>query len=379
MIVHVITGLGRGGAESALFRLLSIEPNPGRVRVVSLGDDGVFGARLRKAGIEVTCLGVSPRFPSPFKFFRLVRLLREWKPRVAQTWMYHADLFGGLAARLAGIPVCWGLRQSELSARLNTTSTRVAARLCAALSRSLPARVVSCSQLAVESHRAFGYTARFVVIPNGLDVAAWNPEPEQRAAMRRQLNLREDEFVFAHAARAHPQKDHANLARAFSQLHARAGSARLLLCGAGLAESDAYQQALPFSPTARAGLMALGERDDLAQLWQAADAFVLSSSGEAFPNVVVEAMACRLPCVVTDVGDAREIVGDTGLVVPAGDSQALAEAMHAVMKLPARERMALGEAARERVATRYTLERMAAGFRQVWDEVIAEGSSACAD
>ena len=125
---------------------------------------------------------------------------------------------------------------------------------------------------------------------------------------------------------------------------------------------------------------ALGPRDDLPQLWQAADAFVLSSSyGEAFPNVVAEAMASGLPAVVTDVGDAAEIVGETGQVVPPMNEQALEQAMLELMRMPDDERHRLGAAARERVQTRFTLARMSAGFRRVWDEVLAEDGNRCAD
>lgn len=371
MIVHVITGLKRGGAENALYRLLSREPHPERVHVVSLTDSGVFGERLQALGIGVTCLALHPRRPSPFKCWQLVRLLRQWRPQLVQTWMYHADLVGGLAARMAGVPVCWGIRHSDLSAQHNKASTRLVARLCAALSGWIPARIVSCSWRAMEVHRALGYAAPFAVVPNGLDVSAWMPRPELRALLRDQLGLPEHAFVFAHAGRDDPQKDHPGLAVAFSRLHAIRPQARLLLCGAGLAAGDAHFGALPFTDEARDSVQPLGPRDDLPQLWQAADAFVLSSVGEAFPNVVAEAMACGLPCVVTDVGDAAEIVGETGWVVPPADPEALASAMREVLDMAPPNRRRLGVVARERIEALFTLERMAEGFRSAWAEALA--------
>lgn len=379
MIVHVITGLGRGGAESALFRLVSAAPDRARCKVVSLGDGGLFRPRLEQLGVEVVSLGMHTRLPSPLALLRLVRLLRRWQPQLVQTWMYHADLLGGIAARFARVPVCWGIRQSDLSPQVNKASTRVIVRLCAMLSRRVPARIVSCSQRAAEVHRAIGYAAPFVVVPNGLDVRDWQPQPELREPLRRELGLSPDEFVFVHAGRADPQKDHGNLARAFSLLPLGPARPRLILCGKGLGPSDAYLRAMPFSAAARSAVLPLGERDDLPRLWQAADAFILSSSGEAFPNVLAEAMACGLPCVTTDVGDAGEIVGDTGLVVPARDAAALARAMQSLRLLTPDERQALGRAARQRVETRYTLERMAVGFRNVWNDVIEEVSTQCAD
>src|SRR5690606_14608294 len=114
--------------------------------------------------------------------------------------------------------------------------------------------------------------------------------------------------------------------------------------------------------------VALGARDDLPRLWQGADAFVLSSLGEAFPNAVAEAMACGLPCVATDVGDTAEIIGHSGTVVPPCNPEALAAAMSAMCDMPESERRRLGAEGRQRVLECYTLERMASGFRRAWQK-----------
>ena len=380
MIVHVITGLNRGGAEQALYRLLTQESDLSGVRVVSLSDGGVFQSRLETLGIEVTCLNMRSGFPSPRKWWRLVRLLRLWRPQLVQTWMYHADLLGGLAARAAGVPVCWGIRNSDLSPEYSKRSTRLVAKACAWLSRWVPACAISCSTRAANVHQMLGYVVPFEVVLNGLDVHAWIPQPALRTPVRVELGLSECAFVFAHAGRGDPQKDHATLARAFSRVHAARPEARLLMCGKGLTSGEHYFETLPFTPTACAAVLGLGPRDDLPSLWQAADAFVLSSAyGEAFPNVLAEAMACGLPCVTTDVGDAAEIVGDTGKVVPSMDEETLAQAMLGMIAMTDDERRLLGVAARERVQTRFTLKRMAAGFRRVWNEVIGGDKKRCVD
>ena len=380
ILVHVITGLQRGGAENAMFRLLSQEPDPARFRVISLTSGGIFQDRLESLGIEVICLRMHPGLPSPVKWWRLVRMLRQWRPELVQTWMYHADLLGGLAARVSGVPVCWCIRNSDLSPRHSKASTRFVAWACARLSRRVPARAISCSERAADIHRGIGYSVPFEIVPNGLSVDEWRPRPELRQHVRAELGFTESEFVFAHAGRNDLQKHHSGLALAFNRVHAMWPNARLLLCGNGLAPMETYFQALPFTREARKAVIALGARDDLTRLWQAADAFVLSSLfGEAFPNVVAEAMACGLPCVVTDVGDAAEIVGQTGKVVPPSDPEALATAMMALLELPAEERRRLGAAARQRVLDRYTIDRMAAGFRRVWDDVIAEDEARCVD
>jgi glycosyltransferase involved in cell wall biosynthesis len=362
-----------------MFRLLSQEPDPAQVRVVSLTGGGNFRERLESLGVSVACLEMRPGLPSPFKWWQLVRLLRKWQPQLVQTWMYHADLLGGVAALVAGVPVCWGIRNSDLSPERNRTSTRFVAWMCAHLSRRIPAHAISCSARAAEIHRSIGYAVPFTVVPNGFPVDDWKPHPEQRDLVRGKLGYSRENFVFAHAGRNDPQKNHVGLALAFNRIFDDNPSAKLLLCGASLAPETDYFRALPFTNRARNAVLAMGSRDDLPHLWQAADAFVLSSIGEAFPNVVAEAMACGLPCVVTDVGDAAEIVGDTGLVVPPGDYEALAEAMLALCTMSVEKRHRLGAAARQRVLERFTLDRMAAGFRGVWNDVIAGGVTQCAD
>lgn len=340
--------------------------------VVSLNDGGIFRERLEALGIRVESLGFNKGFPSPIKFWRLVKLMKQWNPAVVQTWMYHADLVGGLAAKVVGVPVCWGIRSSILPPGLGAFPTRVVMHLCAAISRWVAVRIVSCSVKGANIHQALGYSAVFDVVPNGIDVSAWLPRPQLRADVRSELGIADSEFAFAHAGRADPLKDHAGLALAFNKIFASRPSVRLLLCGQGLQQGDPYFEGLPFSPAARTAIVAMGPRDDLQRLWQAADCFVLSSIGEAFPNVVAEAMACALPCVVTDVGDAAMIVGETGMVVPPSDHAALANAMFSLCSMPQKERDSLGIAARQRVLDQFTLDRMVAAYERVWAKVIAK-------
>ena len=379
LVVHIITGLNRGGAESALFRLLTRESDPSQVHVVSLTDGGTFQPMIEALGIRVACLHMRPGLPSPIKWWSLVRLLKTWRPGVVQTWMYHADFLGGLAARAAGTHVCWGLRNGDLTREHSKRSTRFVAWLCARVSPHIPSRAISCSARARDVHRALGYTVPFEVVHNGLDVTMWTPRPELRAVVRDEFGFSDDAFVLAHAGRNDPQKGHATLARAFNRLHADQPNVRLLLCGKGLLLGDPYFEDLPFTATAREAVVALGARDDLPYVWQAADAFVLPSYAEAFPNVVAEAMANGLPAVVTDVGDAAEIVGETGWVVPVMDDVLLSQSILELVRMPQEERLGLGRAARERVQTQFTLERMSAGFHQVWDEIMAGDGTRCVD
>jgi glycosyltransferase involved in cell wall biosynthesis len=252
------------------------------------------------------------------------------------------------------------------------------ARVCAWLSYLVPKRIVTNSARARVVHRDFGYAERFVVIPNGLDLHSWKPKPDERALVHQALGLPPDAYLVGHVGRADPQKDHNNLIAAFSLLAGNDARVHLLLAGAGLSPGDEYLRKLLIGRDLGGRVLGLGPRDDVPKLMQAMDLFVLSSAGEAFPNVVVEAMSCGIPCVVTDVGDAAEIVGDTGWVVPSRDPAALAAALRQAFHETPQQRAARSVQARRRVEENYGIERMVLAYHRVWDEVSRRRAEPCA-
>lgn len=368
--VHIISGLGRGGAEAALCRLLNQEPEPNSVMVISLTSEGVYADKLIAFGVDVRCLGVKNILSGIFSFFALIRLLWKCKPQIVQTWMYHADLIGGLAAYFCCIPVCWGIRQSNLDPKMHKFSTMVVARACAFFSALIPKYIVSCSARAIVEHKKFGYKGEFVLIPNGINLDECVSGESARKQARSLLGLSDDKFVFGHVGRSNPQKDHENLFKAFSEMVSRHPAVKMVVVGEGLQPGNAYFQDLLNKCDCKNQVLALGPRGDILQLLPAFDLFVLSSLGEAFPNVVVEAMACGVSCAVTDVGDAADIVGETGWVVPPRRPMALADAMERAYNLTRDERFTLGIQARQRIEQNYTLDRMYAAYFGLWDKVV---------
>lgn len=370
--IHIITGLNDGGAEAVLYRLC-VHDTENRHLVVSLMDEGKYGPLLQAAGVEVYCLGMPRGRVTASGLTRLWRLLRERRPDVVQTWMYHADLVGGVVARLAGVQaVCWGIRNTTLPPGVSARGTILVARLCACLSGRVPRAIVSCSHEAVRVHRTLGYAARkFVVIPNGYDLARFAPDAAARQRLRAQWDLADETPLIGMVARFDPQKDHATLVSALARL-ARAGMPFCcVLAGTGVDDGNpALCRAIDDAGLAR-NLRLLGQRDDVPAVMNALDVHVLSSRGEAFPNVLAEAMACGTPCVTTDVGDAALIVGDTGWVVAPRDPDALAGAL--AEALAARNDSAAWQArrraAREHVALHFDIERMVQSYRALWQRV----------
>jgi glycosyltransferase involved in cell wall biosynthesis len=374
-IVIVITGLATGGAEIMLLKLLERLDDRFSLHVISLAPLGEIGPQIQAQGIPVESLGMRPGVPSPMAFIRLVRRLRALKPDVVHTWMYHADLLGGLAARLAGIgAIGWCIRHSNLDRDKTKASTRAVVAACAWISGRVPDRILCCSEVARKIHVDVGYAAdKMVVVPNGFDLSRFQPDPRARAAVRSELNLAADTRLVGLIGRFNPQKNHAGFFQAAGLLHRRLPTVRFLLAGKGIDEGNGELVRAMESAGIRSVTHLLGLRSDISRLMAALDVQASSSFGEAFPNVLGEAMACGVPCAVTDVDDSAYIVGDTGKVVPAEDMAGLAAAMESLLLLPPVERQALGLRARSRVAENFEIGQVVKRYEAFYEDLAAMG------
>ncbi|SHE52599.1 Glycosyltransferase involved in cell wall bisynthesis [Thermomonas hydrothermalis] len=375
-LCFIITGLSIGGAETMLYKLLQqLDRTRFLPIVVSLTTKGEIGGGIESMGIPVHALGMRPGVPNLILFSRLVKLLRVLKPDLVHTWMYHADLLGGLAARFAGVgTIAWCIRHSDLSPGQNKRSTLLVMKMCAKFSRWLPQRIVSCSDRARAIHVAAGYCAeKFLLIPNGFDLDKFLPDANARASVREELGLPFNTQLVGLVARYDPQKNHLGFVEAAAEVHRVLPQVHFVLAGTNIVpENSALAQAI-----SRAGLQEcfhlLGRRDDIPRLMASLDVLASSSFGEAFPNVLGEAMACGVPCVVTDVGDSAEIVGDTGRVVPPGDMTGLARCLIELLQLSLEQRLALGVRARERIRANYDIGNVVKRYEDFYMQLSSEG------
>ncbi|MDA3876250.1 MAG: glycosyltransferase [Halothiobacillus sp.] len=369
-VVHIITGLNDGGAEAVLYRLC-INDNTQKHFVVSMMDAGKYGPLLQQAGLEVYCLNMSQGWVTLRGVWRLWSLLRALKPSIVQTWMYHADLIGGVVARLAGVKsVCWGIRHSNLSHGTVKRSTILVAKICAKLSGIIPVRILCCSEQAALMHQVLGYSAKkFAVIANGYDLQKFNPDMTARVVLRKTLGIDENTALLGMVARFDPQKDHANLICALKHVKKQKPKFCCVLVGTDMVSTNNKLIELLRKFNVLDNVRLLGRRNDIPFIMSGLDIHVLSSLGEAFPNVLAEAMACATPCVTTDVGDAALIVGETGWVVSPGNAEALAaallESLPALADTPAWT--IRKQQARQRIVDNFSLEKMVNAFHNVWN------------
>jgi glycosyltransferase involved in cell wall biosynthesis len=207
------------------------------------------------------------------------------------------------------------------------------------------------------------------VIRYGFDPGAFRPDAAAGRALRRQLAVPEEAPVVGIAGRFDVFKDYPTFFAAAAALRRRLPGAFFLACGEGVTESNAELLALVREPGLRERCRLLGRFSEMPKFYAALDVATLTSVSEGFPNVVGEAMACGRPCVVTDVGDCADMVGETGLAVPARRPEALAEGWEKLLSLPAPERARLGAAARARVETEFSLPRMAGLYGRLYESL----------
>lgn len=371
-ILHVINTTHMGGTEMMLLKLIStLDRTRYEPVVATLVAVGPVGESLRRLGVPVHCFGMRRGIPDPRVIWRLMRLVRQERPDLIQTWLHHSDLLGGLAGRLAGkVPVVWNLRNSDLQAGMNKRMTSLTASLCARLSDWLPTRIICGSEASRVVHSAMGYAAeRLVTIPNGFDIEAFQPDSAAGPSLRQELGIPASAPLIGLVARFDPQKGHDTFLAAADQLHRERPDVHFILCGDDITwENQAL--AVPIEQNGLRGhCHLLGRRSDMPRIQAAMNIASLTSTSEGFPNVLGEAMASGVPCVATDVGDAALIVGETGRIVPPRDPEALSLAWGELIGLAPEAQATLGAAARARVVEHFRLTAVAARYADLYDAV----------
>lgn len=329
-ITHLIIGLGDGGAESCLFKLIKFD-DKNTHNVISIMGMGKYGRPLEELGIKVDCLNVTSIISAFSGLFKLVKILKQQKPDVLQTWMYHADLIGGLFGKLLGVKkIFWGIRHSDLSDQNNSVMTLKMARLCAWMSKKIPTKIISCAKVSIQEHIRYGYDKdKFIYIPNGYDTDDLLTRVT-KSDIRNYLPSRFDTcsklpISIGMVARYHPLKDHEGLLRSLKIIDNKGINFNCILVGLGLDNSNQELVSLIDHLGLEEKVHLLGQREDIPDFMASLDLHVLSSISEGFPNVIAEAMLYGTPCLSTDAGDASSIIGETGWITPTENFVAFAD------------------------------------------------------
>lgn len=375
-VLFITAGLESGGAEMSLYKMVTrMDPSRFECRVLSLTDMGsVLGEKIQAAGIPIEALGFRRGLPNPLMLMALARRIRTLNPGLVQTWMYHADLIGGVAAKLAGnFPIVWAIHSTDFHPTRTKAQTRWVVRLNSRLSSVLPAKITCCSGAALSVHADLGYARdRLCVIHSGIDTEEFVRDSRARSAFCDELQIDVRTPLVGLMARFDPQKDHETFFHAAGLLAKRQPMARFVLCGSGVT---------PDNPTlagwAREAGVAdrthfLGLRQDIARVTAALSvATCCSSYGESFSLVLGEAMACGVPCVTTDMEGPVSVVGGLGWVVPRRDPQHLADAWQSALSLSSEERRDWGFRARQSIQARLSLQMTVQQYEAFYEALSA--------
>lgn len=372
-VLHIITSLSDGGAEAVLYRMCKFDKSNTHT-VISLMNEQKYVPMLKKIGINVFTLNFSNRQVNLKGMVELYKLIKQIEPDVVQTWLDHADLVGGVIAKFAGKKnIVWGVHHSELKRGESKLSTIFISRVNAMMSYFIPRKIIYCAEESRKAQEKIGYKkSKGIIVFNGYDWKGFKPDNSIAPSLRNELSIDHDTFLIGHVGRYDPQKDLGNLIDAFSILNKKNLKFQASIVGTDLDKKNSELVASIKKHDLCMHIHLLGRRDDIEVVMNGIDLFVLSSVSEAFPNVINEAMLCGTPCVTTDVGDSRFIVGETGWAVRPKDSMALADAIiKAYYEKNSNSSLWIKRkvACRKRVEDNFSIDIMIENYKKVWSSL----------
>ncbi|MDJ0634716.1 MAG: glycosyltransferase [Xenococcaceae cyanobacterium MO_188.B29] len=375
-ILYITTGLSTGGAEMMLYNLLAkLDRRQFEPIVISLMDKDRFGEAIEKLNIPVYTLGMNTGIPTIQTTKKLIQTVNKLKPDLIQGWMYHGNIAAQFVSSLSQqkIPVLWSIHHSLHSLSSEKLLTQALIKL-GGLTAKFVKQVAFVSEKSKLQHENLGYPAQnSCIIPNGFDTSLFKPSTPIRKQFRQELGLPSDALLIGSIARYHPMKDHDNLLRSAKILLSNYPEAYFILVGTDVDKENTTLTNLIAELDISDRVYLLGERRDIPQITPALDILTSSSAfGEAFPLVIGEAMACAIPCVATDLGDSAWIIGDTGKVVPIKNPQALATAWQELISLSTEDRKTLGETARSRIISYFSLDSVVAQYESLYQQAILQ-------
>jgi len=354
-IFLVVRSLDVGGTERQLLVLArGLALRGHHVTVAVFYPDGALEKQFHSSGLTVLNLAKSGRWNLLSFFLRALRAVRGVEPDVLYGFLTTANILAVfLKPFLSGTRTVWGIRSAVVDLSRYDWLSRLSYKMESKLSRF--ADLIICNSRAGRDYAVMhGYTSsRMTVVPNGIDTEYFKPDLASRERIRREWGINADEILIGLVGRLDPMKDHQTFLQAAALISRERPEARFVCVGDGTkvyAES-LYRVAHDLGLDRR--LLWIRSSLDVMAVYNALDVLVSSSSGEGFPNVVGEAMACGIPCVVTNVGDCAEIVGKTGEVVPARSPEALCQG---VVLMLTRVSVSLGRDARARIVEYFSQE-----------------------
>ncbi len=367
-IVHIITGLGDGGAEHTLFKVCKYD-NLNEHIVISFKKGGKYFQLLKKLSVKVYILDAS--FFSFNKFFILINLLRSLKPDIVQTWLVHADFIGGIAARIAGINnILWNIRYSNVDINKSKFITNMILITLSKLSNLIPKKIIINSKIAKKIYTKKGYSyKKLKYIPNGYDLSIFKLNNKYKIYFKKKYKINKQTPLIGYVARYDLLKDHLNLLKALSLTKLKGKIFFCILVGTNINKNQILLDQIK-KLKIKNHIKLLGPIKNVSKIMNSLDIHIQSSKSEGFPNVIAEAMAHKTLCVATNVGDTSYIMGKNGWLVKPKSSTSLARAIEiAINEIGTKNWNKRRNLARKRIQTKFSINKMINSYNKIWTEV----------
>lgn len=370
-ILHIISSLNDGGAEGVLYRLIVSTKKIFNHEVICLLNEGKYGKLLEKHNIKVSYLNMSRDNLNISKILKLYSIIKLSSPDTVQTWMYHADLIGGMLAKILRIKnIFWNIRSSHYYFGKTKLRTVILIYLCGIFSWLIPTSIICNSKISIKIHRRYLYKNNFTLIYNGVDTEIYKPNYNNRFKIRKKLNIEKNVFLVGCVARFDPQKDHLNLIKAINFIKKYDFNLKLVLIGKGIKNLNKECNKFIRENKLNKKIILLENQNNINEFYNSFDLFILPSLyGEAFPNVIAEAMSSKLICISTDVGDSKFIISNNNFIIPTNNPSLMCDKIIEIYKLyknNLKQFEYLTKKNRDYVIDNFNLQTMCKNYSNIW-------------
>lgn len=366
-IIFITTSLGLGGAEKILYEILK-EFKKREILVISLGDKDFFSSKLYNLGIKVEYLNLKNNLSLIYKIFRLINILRKFRPKIIHTWLYKANIIGGIAAKLSGNKFIYWSIHHDLENEQKSFFRFLFMLISAFASQIIPKKIIFCSKSSAINHINFGFNSkRSIVINNGIDINKFKKDPSIYKEYRKnKFNLKNDTFLIGSIGRYHPIKDQKTLLKALLILKEKNINFKCILAGENLNKKNKYLYKQICELKLNNNIFLMGKIKNIKNILCSLDLLVISSLSECSPIVLLEAISSDLLCISTNVGDIKNIIQNKNLLFKKRDHEELAKKIIFFMNNRNKFEINLKES-KNIVLTKYSLKKMVNEYRKIYN------------